>query len=459
MPEERHPYDFNPPPFLEDQGWEQMRLLLDEHLPQQPTPGVFRRMFSWQVMAACAAGLLLCLVTPSLLKDTRPMAPEANHAAANTPTSSNSQGGTTLLPGNTINGHTNNNIANTHTGTTNVDVDTGPAMTGKTGPVVLAQSSLSASNQHNHNNQPIDTSVRYHPQQFQAANATNAASTGNETAVTGNNTQASTASAAPAAKQAQLPVTSSPAQSNKNIIWPSFDVPSSHKPAETGHGVNVAVQLNRNVTGNVSQDAQQLYNLPVYPSLTASVDISKKFSLTTGISAFTPGNFGGAPSPNQVQVTSGQYAFSAVSGKETIKQAYSWQIPMTINFAVKKNLTLSAGTSLAFLQKVLVQHDETVYNYAGPSSANSTNSNSESRLLSADALSNTNAGANYTVRRFDPRLLLGAQYQINRFQIGVQYGRAFSPSVVLKNAPDAKGNKNEVFNFSVGYNLFQPKKK
>jgi hypothetical protein len=466
MPEEKSPYDFTPPPFLEDQGWEQMRRLLDEHLPQQPKGGVFR-LFPWQAVAACAAGLL-CLVTPSLLKDSRQPAAGNGHTIAVTAGDSSRQhdaytaGIQPVQP------------AVAAPEKTPVDVDTGPATASAAAKAPSTLSAAFTNKIHSANHtQPIDTTVHNTPLPVTAFNGTssfpnttgnlnntgNTSNTGHQPAAvagTGTTAPPGTGTLSSGTTASSVP----PAQKQKPMVWPSFDVPSARKNAtEHPHGVNVAVQLNRNMAGHVSQSEQQLYDLPVYPSLLASVNISQKFSLSTGISAFTPGNFGSTATPPQSLVMSGSTEptnFSVVNGKETIRQAYYWQVPVTLNFSLRKNLTLSAGTSLAFLQKVLIQRDETAYSYS-PSVNTSTNTSRS--LLSADALSNTSAGATYSVRRFDPRMVLGAQYQLNRFQIGVQYGRSISNSVVFKNAPDGKGNKNEILNFSVGYNLFQQKKK
>ena len=227
--------------------------------------------------------------------------------------------------------------------------------------------------------------------------------------------------------------------------------------------VDVAVLVNRNMAADKgNQNGGSIYNLPVYPAVSASVRISDRIGFSAGLGTAAPGNFTNTSIGGPVAMSSPAYGayvnatiapasdekvflttnsqnakFVSLSANTTdqIQQAYYWQIPLLFDYYVgHTNLKLSAGTDFSIVQKVLVGNA-----YA-------------SQLMDGGTFNSS--GNVYQVRNFDPRLSVGAQYKVNRFLIGARFSRSFQPALQYNGAPTNGGN-NQVFNFSIGYSFFK----
>lgn len=242
-----------------------------------------------------------------------------------------------------------------------------------------------------------------------------------------------------------------------------FDEKEEKEKAATNKPkVDLAVLVNRNMGADKgNQSGTSLYNLPVYPAVSASVKISSKVGFSTGVSTAAPGNFTNTSISGPVAMSSPAYnlygnsiaqssndkAFltsSSSTSKEVsfagnsateVQQAYYWQIPLMFDYYIAhSNLKLSAGTDFSIIQKVLVGN---AYS---------------SQLMNGNTYNNI--GGVYQVRNFDPRLSVGAQYRINKMLIGARFSRSFQPALQYNGAPTNGGN-NQVFNFSIGYSFMK----
>ena len=228
--------------------------------------------------------------------------------------------------------------------------------------------------------------------------------------------------------------------------------------------VDLAVLVNRNmVDKNINPNGSSIYNLPIYPAVNASIRISNKIGITTGISTASPGNFTNTSLNGPVMMSSPAYsnilnvnsqpisknekAFltsNSFAAKEVVlssevnnqvQQAYYWQIPLLFDYYVMHTkLKISAGTDFSIIQRVLVGN-----NYS-------------TQLMSGGDYNNS--GGVYQVRHFDPRLSVGAQYRINNFLLGARFSRSFQPAIQYNGLPTNGGN-NQVFNISIGYSFFK----
>lgn len=239
--------------------------------------------------------------------------------------------------------------------------------------------------------------------------------------------------------------------------------------AKQKKNVQLALLLNRNVSDKNVSSGNQLYDLPVYPSVAASVKITKKVGISSGISVSAPGNLTNGTQSSTSTYASALYAapasanngafsgtvitkpvtgINAVNSQSgslklesndyvgAVRQAYYWQIPIMVDFFPVNNLRLSAGTDLSFIQKVLV-------------------ADGVSTDGSLQSLSAYNSESGYSqMRGFDPRLSIGAQYQLKKVMLGAKFSRSFQPALQFTNGVLPNQN-NQIFNFSLGYRLFQ----
>ncbi|QES89594.1 hypothetical protein [Rhizosphaericola mali] len=239
--------------------------------------------------------------------------------------------------------------------------------------------------------------------------------------------------------------------------------------AKQKKNVQLALLLNRNVSDKNISSGNQLYDLPVYPAVTASLKITKKIGISSGVSVSAPGNLTNGAQNTTTTYTSTLYAAPAAANNGAftgtvitqpvaginavnsttgtlklesdnyvgaVRQAYYWQIPIMVDFFPINNLRLSAGTDLSFIQKVLVADGVST----------------DGSLQSLSAYNNESSYSQ--MRGFDPRLSIGAQYQLKKVMLGAKFSRSFQPALQFTNGILPNQN-NQIFNFSLGYRLFQ----
>lgn len=222
---------------------------------------------------------------------------------------------------------------------------------------------------------------------------------------------------------------------------------------------DMAVLLNRNLSKSIAT-GNSLYDIPVYPTVTASIRLSQKMGLTTGITANAPSEvFGSSASELSMSPTSltasdrspsltsdrpeSKYATSsfaaAGSGSLVVRQAFYWQVPVLLDFWPVKHFKLSAGTNLAFAQKVLVEQG--------------IGDNASVQLMNYSSLQGNGMQGN-NIRMFDPRMNFGGQYQWRRTLIGLHFSRSVLSSTRQVDGVD-QNYFNQMVNFTFGFKLFK----
>ena len=247
--------------------------------------------------------------------------------------------------------------------------------------------------------------------------------------------------------------------------WPEEEHEDNNaKHRYAAKSFDLALLLNRN-TNAQQRTGNSLYDIPAYPSVTASVRISKSVGITTGLTANAPGNFnlspnGGTTAMNLASPTANSKPSSlmyASSSASYLTQAYYWQVPLTFDYFPVKNVKLYAGANLAFVQKVLLTEQTTTVNAAAMSPSVRTTNTPVLKSNSAYEASVNDNGTSYTLRQFDPRMTVGGFYQVKSLILGVQYSRAIQPSLMQRSA-DLPNSNNSIVNFSVGIKLFDKHK-
>lgn len=408
MPDDQeYSYEAGPPAFLEDKGWQQMRNLLDLHMPQAEPglPGRLR-LLSWLVPAAA----LLLFTLPTRTHDVQQRLQQNSRdqvfvSSIHQPS-----------PIDTIVHFTEN--SQQHSGQVRNE------QAGKTG---------NPENKEEDKNEV--SSLKY--LQAAIAGGQGFQYLSNEFLVQPGN-----------------PSTYQPIHlpgNERSKTGNAADGEHNRANNKTAQHFGLSVELNKTITGHTTEAKDLFYKIPVYPSLRATWAFSKMLGLSTGVSAFSPGNFQ-HPQTQETTLTY-QASLGVIRGKETVQQVYYWKIPLLLDVQVAKHVTVSAGADFAFLQKVLVKREES-YDNVNSTPVPEPSSVSDTYLLRASAVGNSSLAQSYDVRRFDPRWTVGAQYHLNRFYAGVQYGQSFKPAVSYKNFPQQK-SRNKVVTFTVGFNLFK----
>lgn len=414
---------------LENQGWEQMLQMLNQHLPQEapPHPAPVRPIrYLFMLAAAACLGMLFCM--PVLLTDShRPVLPEtvytdgpSRHLLSN-PTDTSS-GVLHFAPA-------------FGTGITTTAFQKQPAAATASTPTIAI-----AAPEHYINN--YDSVV-------------NAAFTNADAQVIACTALVPSAAATGIASDEKIP------QRLPLIFFPEAAPATAAQAALKNKQslLSLSVQLNHNLNSQYYNTGNFLYNIPAYPSVTASVHVNKNISFTTGISVMAPGSLNGqVKSEASTPVNNGDVATSmAVVDRDVVRQAYYMQVPVTMDVAVRRNLAISSGAGFAFLQKALVQREarttdagnnEFVPRTARPA-ITTTLLNKQEATEPA-----TSASRLYNIKRSERRFLLNIQYQLKNFTFGLQYSRALSPSVEFPDHPE-RNIRNQTINLSVGMPLFR----
>lgn len=403
-------------PDLENQGWEQMKILLDRHLPQGNTSAPVASYTPSIVWPIAALWLAILFFTPVLIIDIGRNTSAVGEIASTT----------------------------THTADSAAPVSiTDTVATEAIAVLTTAAVDGSSVHQPSVEEYTVQTTLNTHispVRQPVSAEAANAPLSSGFTA--------SSDSASIHTLDHILPEQQKLVDDPARIIIPA-------KPARFADKWALAVQVNRSLNSRTPSTDNNLYNLPVYPSFTASYYLNKKISISTGLAALAPGHLN-KPISNRTDniYIAGQPATPfAVTNKEEIKQTYYFQVPVTIDIHLKNHFILSAGVGLAFLHKALLQTDNNSNNLRDSSI---TVTSFRELLAPASIEAQTEVGKLYEIRQFDPRYLLGVSYEWRRFQLGLQYMRAIRPSVVSKYQPELN-NHTELLNLHVGFQLFGPK--
>lgn len=435
MPEDNNTYDFGSPPSLEDLGWQQMRALLDQQLPvageTSPLPVKLRsRVTGWLLMAAV---LLLFFGFPIHTTDeTVPAAAHASAGAAAVSLADNNNNH--LSPIDSFVHHTSLPVAALDTpgrGAQQASVlrPAGGAH------ALQANAALFAGTTGNSNSyaptHDVNAAAPVAAKQDEVSSSNAAAGTGADSAHT-NVLAGNAVKTTPAAKDSTVKAVAK--KTAKPIHYPALQI---------------GAELNKTIARHTGDVKNLPYQLPVFPSVSIALALNKTWSIATGLAVFAPGNFKHPVSPQEpVSYASAQGII--VRSKESVQQVYYYKIPVMAKARITKHVSVQAGVDLALLQKVAVKREE---NYSNLVTANTT---TDVYMVRAGAVGSSPVGQSYEVRRFDPRLTVGAQYEFGRFYAGVQYGQSLHSAVTYTNTPYQK-SRNQLVNFTIGVNLFKKK--
>ncbi|BAV07644.1 hypothetical protein SAMN05421788_1095 [Filimonas lacunae] len=427
--------------FLENQGWEQMQELLHLHMPQQKTVAKPVRFLTLLLAAAC---LLVLFCIPALLSDTSYNYHRTiTYNADGERTTSSLPQPSAVLHDNDISSH-NVAIKPTSTAPTKPLASLQSALTGNASPLPYSQQAdsqllawtitapdLTSKQAKNVERVPIRLPLIFFP-----AN---------------NNTRQ---------LQLQLPLTTATTQPDKQTLL-----------RMTNQQVRISVK-------GVMLSDYQLYSLPSYPSVGTSVQIGKNLRFSSGMSSLVPGNFGqplvsnynnvvanntvaAALPPNanatpDLSVTAmaaaktsfipGVQSYMKPDNENTTSQAQAntrgdaRQITSVVpNWnSVFANRTLTRPAITEFINPSLV-HAATVATTNKPESATTTAPDANTNQL-------------YNIRNSERRFLFHVQYQFNKYTLGLQYSRAFTPSGNIIGQPQYR---NQSVNLSLGIRLFR----
>lgn len=240
-------------------------------------------------------------------------------------------------------------------------------------------------------------------------------------------------------------------------------VASLDEKLDRNRNVDFTFYVNRN-TSTSNKSGNSLYDIPVYPSLQTTVHLNSQIGLSTGLAINAPGqntNFASSSmsasnymststplfknpslilSKDGVATLQGNFATARYEVSNAhIQQAYYWQVPFLINYSPISKLKFSGGANLAFAQKVLISG----YN---PSTGATSN-----QLINPSDISNAGY-SDYSIKTFDPRVSVGAEYKWHNTLFGAHYTQSLSPAIESRTS----GQKinNQIFSISIGYNLF-----
>jgi hypothetical protein len=189
-------------------------------------------------------------------------------------------------------------------------------------------------------------------------------------------------------------------------------------------GMNVPGSM-RNVTVNGRKE----FEPGLYPALQADYRFNAKLSLSTGVSIPSPVSYAHSPTNedlliNSTNVSSNNTTTSQSTTKTSkIGRLLYADIPLVVKWALLKHISVEGGGQLSYLV-----HQQMETNTQSSASGYS-NNNPSGYYYVASSLTPSTANVTYyfshvpqgTVKKVDPRYVLGASYQLHRFSADVQY--------------------------------------
>ena len=461
MPDNFQPYSPDDLQDFENKGWMQMQEMLNKHLPEETPVRKTGIAPVWKWLAA--ACIVIGVAIPLIIRLYDKSIPAQNRQTATLATPGSAPNNSVVEAGKKDTASISDHPIVQHDGLNTKGKDT-EITSGISIPsdAVNKQTSFTGKQK---NNEIVPSQAVGYAHHFDSSKLQAVATKPTNTLPAGTSDPKKDSNHQVIVVQNTKPSSEQKAPQPEKPYWPEEEHEDNNtKRRNKVKAFNLALLLNRN-TNAQQHTGNNLYDMPAYPSVTASVRISNSIGITTGLTANAPGNFNLSPKEGAMAMSladpmaNAKYsALMYTSASATyLTQAYYWQVPLTFDYFPVKNVKLYAGANLAFVQKVLLTEQTTTVNAGAISPAITTTNVPVLRSNSTYEASVNDNGVSYTLKQFDPRMTVGGFYQIKNLMLGVQYSRAIQPSLMQRSAAIPNSN-NSVVNFSIGVKLFDKHK-
>ncbi len=234
----------------------------------------------------------------------------------------------------------------------------------------------------------------------------------------------------------------------KNLKRPDLKIDSKKKTGKLP--VEFYAGAGFNISGKKShQNVVSASRINIHPSVRVIFPLNDKFSIQTGLYAFSSINAKEASAKEKELVNNiNANLYYKINTTNIVKAAY-FDVPITINYKLSKNWTAGTGLEISRLHKFDVKEVEESYDYNENLTATSVERFVGISTYGAQALKNK-----ITIKKWEPRLVLETTFKTGPLLLSAGYHYGLSSSITIKE-PNGTTNhfKNEYFKVGVQYQL------
>lgn len=210
----------------------------------------------------------------------------------------------------------------------------------------------------------------------------------------------------------------------------------------SGAGFNISV-------GNNNTHSFNLSGLNIHPGATVIFPLSRKWSLHSGISAFSTihGKEVITKEKELVNNFAGNVYYN-INTTSIIKASY-FDVPLTLHYSLSKNWSVGSGLQFSKLYKVSIKEEKESFDYNN-TLASATVAQYNRTPVAATAVFEKKV----EIKKFEPRFVAEANYERHRFLFSAGYYYGLGKTITVKDANNSMHEyRNEYFKLGIQYKI------
>ena len=208
--------------------------------------------------------------------------------------------------------------------------------------------------------------------------------------------------------------------------------------------------------GNDFSHSFNLNEFNLHPSFSAVFSLSRKFSLHTGLEAFSVihGKTVSAKEKELVNNVAFPGVYYDISTISIIKASY-FDIPLTVDYSINRNWSVGGGFQLSKLYKVNMKEEKESFNYNNTLYATSITRYNASPMGARAAFQKK-----VEIKKLEPCLIAETNFKSGRLLFSAGYYYGLGKSIQLKdNYNNSEQFRNQYFRFSIRFRIKSQKNK
>ncbi|MGN6297089.1 MAG: outer membrane beta-barrel protein [Ginsengibacter sp.] len=210
-----------------------------------------------------------------------------------------------------------------------------------------------------------------------------------------------------------------------------------------GAGINISP---------TTHDIPQSFNLKnwnVHPSVTVVIPLSQKFSIHTGLSAFSTISGKEVSTKEKELVTNlSPDVYYNIKTTSIVKASY-FDLPITLHYSINKNWSVGSGLQLSRLNKVKIKEEKESFGYNNALYAATVDQYNASPMIARAAFQKK-----LEIKKIDPRFIVETNFEKGSFLFSAGYYYSLDKTIILKDGYNSSHEyRNEYFKLGLQYKI------
>jgi len=209
-----------------------------------------------------------------------------------------------------------------------------------------------------------------------------------------------------------------------------------------GAGLNVSI-------GNNSAHSFNFGDLNIHPGITVIFPLSSKFSMHTGLWAFSTihGKEVITKEKELVNNFAGNVYYN-INTTSIIKASY-FDVPLTVHYSINKKWSVGSGLQFSKLYKVSIKEEKESFDYNNTLASASVAQYNRTPMAAAAVFQKKVA-----IKKFEPRFVAEANFEQRRFLFSCGYYYGLGKTITVKDANNSIHEyRNEYFKLGIQYKI------